>query len=190
MTRTRDRAILLALVLLSAAAGARGGEPRVATPGNRVRLEFREPVRKKLLFIIPYTKRETRRVAGELVMVTADSVTILQDRERGLLSLPLGELESLSVSTGTRRHLPGGLAGGFIFGAVIATPIAAAEDESGERTYDAGTSAAVVIGSTILGGILGWLDVSDRWEKAEPVKPALTAARRGDGFGIGVVCRF
>ncbi len=190
--RRRARALLPALILLSAVLPARAGDPPLAAPGDRVRIEFRENVRKKVLFLFSYTTSERRHAAGELVAVTADSVTLRRDGDDALERRALAGIDRLSVSVGKRRHVLGGLAGGLVFGALLAHPIMGAESDPPEPGPGDGAVTAFLAGSTVVGGIIGYLAVSDRWEKADVAKPTLSATTVGDGraVGIGVVCRF
>lgn len=188
MTPGLERAfvLLLALIPMSAALPARAGDPPTASPGNRVRLEYREPVRKSILFVFTYTVRESRHVAGELVAITTDSVTIRPDGDWDAERRALAEIDGLSVSTGRRRHALGGCAGGFLIGLLLSTPITRTEDEYGEPTGSRDAALAVMIGSTVIGGIIGYLDVSDRWERAAPTRPTVTVVPVRDGCGVGV----
>lgn len=194
MTRCIDRTwmVLLVLIPMAAVQPAQAGNPPVASPGDRVRLEYREPVRKKILFVFPYTDRERRHMDGALVAITTDSVTVRPDGDREVECRALAEIDRLSVSTGRRRHVLGGFAGGFMIGLLISTPITRVEDEYGEPMGSRDAALAVVIGSTVIGGIIGYLNVSDRWERAAPTRPTVTIVPVGDGCGVSVrmACAF
>ncbi len=191
-TRIRSLGLLLAILLAGASPPARAGDAVVPAPGDRVRIDYREVVTKRLFLIIPYKEREHLHVAGELVAITADAVAIRRDSDRALISRPLDGFDRLSVADGTRRHLIEGVLGGFLFGLLLSVPVAGPPDvEDGESQGDATAGLAVLIGCTVLGGIIGHQNVTDRWRRVpvpSPPRAAAVADRRR--LGVGMVLRF
>jgi hypothetical protein len=191
--------LLFILLLLSPLAQATAGKVDRAEirPGDRVRIEYRDDVRKRFLFLVPYTQKENLQVTGELVTITDEQVTVRPDAGGTVRGFALDGVRKVSVARGTRRHLIGGLVGGFFLGSFLAyTTVARTPEMDTDELNDADRAFAITIWGavTAIGGVLGYLNVSERWREvsrdARPPTPAPSVTVDGRALRLRVAFRF
>ena len=128
----------------------------------------------KVRFKVPSISRKW--IVGRLVKVTQDTFIILS--KRGFDRMPLSSLTDFEVSIGRRRQTVKGLLIG-VAGATI-VPYAFFWDELRENKNDryAGAGAEVLVfmmlSTTILSTLIGFMIKSDRWVKVPPQRVNLS----------------
>lgn len=168
--------LLFILLLLTPLAQATAGKVDRAEvrPGDRVRIDYRDDVRKRFLFLVPYTQKENLQLIGELVAISDEQVTVRPDAGDAVRDFPLDGVRKVYVARGTRRHLVGGLVGGFFLGSFLAyTTVARTPGMDTEELNDADRAFAMTIWGavTAIGGVLGYLNVSEKWREVSRDAP-------------------
>lgn len=182
----RLSALLVALLALAAAPHA-SAQLSSLEPGDRVRLQL----------------DSRQQLVGDVVSVTADSLTISVHPEAAATALPLTTVRSLAVSRGRQSVLRSALSGAAMGAALLGAQFGIDEGASGgELGKHAGWGAT---GGAALGFVLGSLDREEIWvplslpgrsvEVAEALRfPAFAVAGRwgpargqaGHGSGEGL----
>ncbi len=160
--------VLLIIILINSI--AIGG----ISSGDRVRIDVDTTIHKKFLLFIPYSETEKREIIGQVVSITRDSISIIDDTWKAEVRHVLTSgVKRIYVSEGLKRNtvkgiLNGAIFGGMLFGIVAMSPHHPDNLEPVPDFYDRLKIVTVgTAGSALLGGIIGWFSKVDRWRKLE-----------------------
>lgn len=179
------RTTALVLVILSSPGSALAAQEEAPRPGSRVRLTY--PCGRGAA--------ETCRVAGELVRLREDTITVATAETT--TSVGRTAISRLELSLGQRSHRWVGAGAGFVVGAGATWLVLGAHcDLSGNQ--DA-IGAGECAGLTVLGGLagaglgylVGGLIRAERWQDMPVDRLRLGVVRRpGGAFGLAVTVPF
>ena len=111
----------------------------------------------------------TGRFNGRLAWVSSDSLAVVQREDTVVYAQ--SDIRALDLATGSRRNLWTGAAIGAGIGAAAGIAIIVAADDNQDSELEGleiGVAGAMLLGSTVLGGITGALIQSPRWTRVRP----------------------
>ena len=172
--------VSIGLILLCASAAALAGQVAVVAPGSRVRL-----------------RTGSATLEGQVIRVAADSVSIVPSAgNRGAIAIPAAQVGSLDVWRGRASQwrtgaeigsFAGFAAASAVFAARMRHCVGAACNKAG---FWVGYGAAGSLAGAVVGGLVGAVFHSDRWERVPlgPVHPQV-AVQAGEQ-GVAIAIRF
>jgi hypothetical protein len=187
---------LLAVCVLISTAGLQAQERELLKSGDRVRVYWLGRPRDMWDWHAP-------DVIGTVISLTSDSLTVLT-WDRSNVELPLDSVGGIEVNRGEKSNVGKGMAYGAISGitAGIIVGVAAGQAKGGCSIGAFGdtdcrplyAAAGVLLGGvtgTIVGGIVGALNKTERWEQVPLERLRLEPVAMFDGrFGLAVLVSF
>ena len=130
-----------------------------------------------------------RELVGTYIAVRGDTLEL--ESEATLLAIPMASVTRLEVVGGRKS----GLVKGGIVGLMVGVGIGVAKVSgcgSGDDCFDAGLwLSAPPLAGMLLGGVVGALIKTDRWEEVPLDRLRVSVAPQRDGrFGVGMSVRF
>lgn len=140
--------------------------------------------------------RSPRRNTGYVQSVDADTLRMRAEESDAELAIPSSSIAQLWVVEGRKGNFWTGFGIGLLAGGVIGGAIGSTEEFCIMSWGDCGQAATgigVVIGApagALLGGVVGLLIRSDRWEEVPLDGLRVGVVPQHDGLGIGVSVSF
>lgn len=185
------------LIVSSCLSSVIASDKPVWRPGQRVRVEYDTTVTKRILYVIPYSDHVVREAYGKLISWDSDSVVISVDYPKGdETTVTTSAVRKAYVGEGQRRFILEGMglgaAGGFLLWLMAHMEVPPPTEETWASSNPGSLFAALVGGSVVAGGILGWLTKVDRWREVDrnswAVEPGFPEPQRT--IGVELTFRF
>lgn len=166
----------------------------VLDQGQRVRVAYRcKLVRGQVTEC--RENRSPRRTTGYVRSVDGDTLRIRSEASDAELAIPSSSIAQLWVVEGRKGHFWTGAGIGLLAGGLIGAAIGSTKEfcPIWSGCGEPATGIGVVIGAptgALLGGVVGLLIRSDRWEEAPLDRVRLGVVPQPDGLGIGASIGF
>jgi hypothetical protein len=181
--------VLLIIVLLNSAdAGA-------ISPGDRVKIDFETTIQEEFLFI-RYSVTEIKVYTGQLVSVTGDTISIIDDtRKAEVRYLLTNRIKNVYIGEGIKRNTVKGILDGAFFGVCLFGFLASGiwDPPDPDPLYSRLKLVTVgTAGSALLGGVFGWFTKVDRWRKlnSDEWRVNIDVGMREKSLSINISCSF
>ncbi len=181
----RSFTFLVAVLAVTPLTRVTAQEPPPVKVGDRVRVSHDCTYRG--------TQRRCQEDRGTLDAVKADSIVLSAEKDQSRMVILIASVTRLRVVRGQKSHWAAGVGIGFLTGFTTGAVLAAQEpggcSESQGCTIPFGLFFGA--GGALIGGVIGALIKSDRWEEVPLDQLRVSFAPQRDGrFAFGLSVRF
>jgi hypothetical protein len=163
---------------------------------QRVRIDADTTIKERIVYIIPYSHTATRKVIGNLISCSDDSIVIVDSTLNGETHfIPTSSVKRFYVSVGKKRQTLRGMMIGAGLGAVLGIfsilgdPDVSNGDDPDAYVDNFPQNALAITGiGALIGGVIGWNFKADRWHEIErdewPVDLSVSPTKKGLQLGF------